>query len=148
MVPSNLRHFKPSEFRHPELVNADFVNWLDSVRDAADTKMILTSDARLLNENRKASGSSSRSLHLSGWAVDMRLPSRAREIWNIVAAVVLRSVTEAELQGELRRRANHELPAITYGSVELELVHGPTDRHIHVGIDKNTSFHELILADD
>lgn len=145
-IPKNLKYFKESEFKYPELMKEWFVYWLDTVRDVANEKFILTSDGRPRNVNAGASGSSSTSLHLVGQAVDMKLPVRSRELWNIVSAVVLRSATSSELRKELERREVHgQLPVM---GVELELVHGPTDRHIHLGVDSRVTFNELILADD
>lgn len=145
MVPTDLHWFRPSEFNHPEHMDTEFVRWLDTVRELAQVPFRLTSDARTPTENAAASGSSPRSLHLLGRAVDMKLPRSSAELWSLVAAVVLRTVPSWSLERELRRREDH--PAAK-GGVELELVHGPRDHHVHLGTNPRTHTHKLILADD
>ena len=53
-ITSDTRFFKLSEFRHPELMDADFVDFLDHVRFEYGNPIILTSDARTPEENRAA----------------------------------------------------------------------------------------------
>jgi len=111
---ASVKHFAAQEFKHPELVNADFLRWLDQVRDVAGVPFHLTSDARTPEENAAASGSSPTSLHLLGRAVDFALPEDVTARYHIVRAVFLCEVSAP-------------------GPIELELVHGPSDHHIHLG---------------
>jgi hypothetical protein len=111
---AGLKHFQVTEFRHPELMNADFLRWLDHVREVAGIPFHLTSDARTPEENAAASGSSPTSLHLLGRAVDFQNPEDVTARYHIVSAIFA---------------CEGRAP----GPIELELVHGPTDHHIHLG---------------
>ncbi len=112
-ITSTLRHFEPSEFKHPELVANDCAVWLDDIREYADFPLVLTSDARTAEENAAASGSSPASLHLLGRAFDLQYPDTPEHVWELVAAVFVVS---------------------GHRSVELELVHSAQDSHVHVGL--------------
>lgn len=109
-----LRHFQPSEFHHPDRMDPAFLVWLDAVRDMAGVPFMLTSDARTQAENAAASGSSPTSLHLVGRAVDFQNPENVTDRYHIVRAIFLCEGTAP-------------------GPIELELVHGPSDHHIHLG---------------
>jgi len=105
------RFFKLSEFRHPELMNADFVTWLNAIREEYGFPIVLTSDGRTPEENAAASGSSPTSRHLVGEAIDMEFPPTANHTWLLVQAV---------------------LQTPTMRPIELELVHSAADAHVHI----------------
>ena len=126
---ATLRWFRASEFRHVELVDFAAAKFLDNVRDRYGAPIVLTSDARTEAENAAASGSSPTSYHLSGRAFDFRLPASAEALWKLVAAVV----AEQHVYG---------------GPVELELVRGPTDRHVHLALMPAGRVSRLVLALD
>ncbi len=121
-----LRHFAESEFNHPEEMAPAFLLLLDNIRDIADTPFFLTSDYRLPDENSRVGGSPT-SLHMAGAAVDFVIsPWDAAGLWSVVRAVAL---VEA-----------------AYGATfELKLAHGPSNRHIHLALQKKGAG-ELILA--
>lgn len=82
-----LRHFTVQEFNRPDLLDNDFVQWLDEVRHKAGVPFRLTSDARDAEHNRKVGGSPT-SLHLLGRAVDFTLRSNdAATQWKVMSAV-------------------------------------------------------------
>jgi len=106
-----LKHFKWREWKHPELMDFAFTQFLDAVRTEYGFPIVLTSDARTPAENAAASGSSPSSRHLVGQAVDIRFPPTANHLWLLVHAVYS------------CQRAS---------PIELELVHGPADSHVHI----------------
>jgi len=108
---ADTRYFKLAEFRHPELMNVDFVLWLNKVRFEYGYPMVLTSDGRTPAENAAASGSVPTSRHLVGEAIDMEFPPTANHLWLLVEAVM--KTMEAR-------------------PIELEIVHGPSDHHVHI----------------
>lgn len=115
MFPTDLVYFARSEFKHPDLMDESFLYWLDSVRSRYGSPLTITSDYRTPEENAVASGSSPTSLHLIGRAVDVQwVPDRERR-WALVAALV-------------------QTASATGAAPELELVNGPTDQHIHIGL--------------
>jgi hypothetical protein len=124
VIRSLLRHFAPTEFRHPELVDDSAAIWLDDIRQHFGAPLTLTSDARIPEENAVASGSSSTSLHLLGRAFDLRWLDDPDALWRFVDAVMLVSGTRP---------------------VELELVNSAQDRHIHLGLYPNGSHHSRLL---
>jgi len=124
MIRSNLRHFDVSEFRHPELVDDTAAVFLDDVRELYGAALIVTSDARTLEENDAAAGSSPTSLHLLGRAFDLRWIDDPEALWRFVDAVYVTAGDRA---------------------VELELVNGPSDRHIHVGLYPNGGHKSRLL---
>ena len=110
-LTNDTRFFALKEFSHPELMDADFVDFLNAVRFEYGNPIKLTSDARTPAENAAASGSSPKSRHLVGQAVDMQFPPTANHLWRLVEAVVHCQRTQP---------------------IELEIVHGPADAHIHL----------------
>jgi hypothetical protein len=124
VIRSTLRHFALSEFRHPELVDDAAAVFLDDVRDLYGGPLIVTSDARTPEENTAAPGHSPTSLHLVGRAFDLRWLADPEALWRFVDAVY---VTAGER------------------SVELELVHGPRDQHLHVGLYPNGAHRSRLL---
>lgn len=64
-----LKHFKPQEFKHPDLIMPEIMFMLDELREDLGFPIIITSDARPGDENKNAGGVSD-SLHLAGEAVD------------------------------------------------------------------------------
>ena len=108
---ATLKHFAWHEWHHPALVDFGFAQFLDAVRTEYGFPLILTSDARTPTENAAASGGSPTSRHLLGQAVDLRFPPTANHLWLLVAAIF---------------HCQRSQP------IELELVHGPSDSHVHL----------------
>lgn len=128
-VPADLKHFRASEFRRPELMHESFVRWLDAVRDRAGVVMVVTDDGR---RGERPAGSVVASLHEQGRAVDLRSRNwTPQEKWAIVSAIV-------------------QLADQAPGKVELETVFDRDgDKHWHLGVDARPGArHELIEADD
>jgi hypothetical protein len=111
MIPTDLRFFTPAEFKHPELVDEHAARLLDAIRGLAGVSLIVTSDARTAEENATAAGSSPTSWHLKGRAFDLRMPESPQAVYRLVRAVVM---------------------VMANTPVELELVRGPDDRHVHL----------------
>lgn len=133
-VPTDLLHFTPGEFHHPELVDESAARFLDAVRTYYGQPLVITSDARTPEENAAASGSSPTSWHLKGRAFDLRMPPFARDLWNLVGAIYRVYGEWKPLHGET--------------SIELELVQGPTDKHIHLALANDGSPNKLELSLD
>ena len=127
MFPA-LRWFQESEFKHPELMDSQFLVFLDDVRQAYGYPLTVTSDGRTPEENAAAPNSSPTSLHLIGRAVDVRFPPTAQHLWDLVRAVQV-------VAGER--------------ATELELV-SPADSHVHIGVwpDGSGRSSVLILQQD
>lgn len=123
----DLRHFLTVEFDHPEEMLPRFLNLLDVVRDIAGIPFRVTSDFRSPEENRVVGGSTA-SLHMRGQAVDFVVwPWNGKNLWKVAKAVAL---VEA-----------------AYGATfELEIAESPSNRHIHLGLQKNKEAGELILV--
>ena len=121
-----LRHFLSVEFTHPEDMQPVFLLLLDTIRDIADTPFWLTSDYRTPDENKIVGGSAT-SLHMAGAAVDFVIsPWNAAGLWAVVRAV-------AAVEAAYR---------VTF---ELEISQSPSDRHIHIGLQKKGAG-ELVLV--
>ena len=117
MLTHDLRYFRLSEFRHPELVNETAAELLDEIRHQYGYPLILTDDARTPDE--KPPGYSPTSLHYKGQAFDLRARDLSPEFWwKLVVAVV--SVAMWVARG-------------AKSGVELELVKSSTDQHVHIG---------------
>lgn len=115
----DLRHFKLSEFKHPELVDETAALLLDEIREQYGQPLVLTDDARTPDE--KPEGYSPTSLHYKGQAFDIRSRDMSKEdMWRLVRAVV--SVAD----WVAGRKA-------TTRGVELEIVSSATDKHVHIG---------------
>lgn len=123
-----LRHFKPSEFKYFERCDPAALAFLDDVRERCGFPLIVTDDWRDARATLP-SGASPTSLHFAGRAFDLRWPSDAEKVWRFVAAVV----KQQEVSGL---------------GVELELVNGPSDRHLHVGVYANARPSRCIVAAD
>lgn len=130
---ASLKHFAPGEWHHGDLVDYSAAVFLDQLREAYGSPLTLTSDARTPAENAAARGSSPTSLHLLGRAFDLRWPGNEAQAWSFLRAFFL---------------ALGWKPPETEKSVELELVHGPTDRHVHLGIFPDARPSRLIVAAD
>jgi len=113
----DLRHFKLSEFRHPELVNETAALILDEIRDQYGEPLTLTDDARTPDE--KPTGYSPTSLHYKGQAFDLR----TRDLTDAQMFKLVGAVYNVALW--LCRGAK--------SGVELEVVSSSTDHHVHVG---------------
>lgn len=127
MTFPKLQYFKESEFRHPERMDPEFLYWLNTVREWAGVPFIVTSDARSMSHNAKIGGSPN-SLHIFNEydsddkvaAIDFTTPKgRARNLqgWQEDLWEINRSIATSNL-GDV--------------AIQLELVQGPTDWHIHV----------------
>lgn len=125
------RWFKPSEFKHPELMDSEFILWLDLIRDRSNVSMFITDDARLPGD--RPSGSSKTSLHFRGRAVDIRSKNwTAEEKWRLSDMI-------------------HLYAAWAPGKVEFELVYDAKtggDKHWHIGVDDKALQHQFIESDD
>ena len=129
-VPSDLTHFQPAEFKHPELMETTFVRWLDRVRDRAAVPMVLTDDGRLPDAPNPTGSAGKHSLHMRGRAVDIRSRDwTAAEKWKVAAAIIA-------------------LASEAPGCVEWEAVYSGTDRHWHLGVNDQATAHTLIEADE
>lgn len=127
---ATLKHFAPSEFKHPDLVDYSAAAFLDRLRDAYGAPITLTSDARTREQNTKAGGSPT-SLHLLGRAFDLRWPGSEQQAWSWLEAYFV---------------ALGWKPPADPRSVELELVHSATDKHIHFGFFPDDRPSRLIVA--
>lgn len=121
-----IRHFHEGEFDHPEEMQPVFLRLLDNIRDIADIPFYITSDYRTPEDNKRVGGSST-SLHMKGAAVDFVIsPWNAVGLWAVIRAI---AAVEA-----------------AYGvTFELKLSYGPSNRHIHLGLQKKGAG-ELILT--
>lgn len=126
-LTTDTKYFKLAEFRHPELMSEEFVTWLNKVRAEYGFPLHLTSDARTPEENLRTSGSSPTSRHLVGQAIDVEFPPTANHVWLLVQAVM--RVADAH-------------------PIELELVHGATDAHVHLAWLPPGRASALIVAAD
>ena len=126
-VPSDLRWFKESEFKHPERVQTDAARFLDAVRHDYGGILMLTSDARTPEENAAASGSSPTSWHLHGRAFDLQWIQNPEALWRFVDSVYL-------VAGE--------------HPVELELVNSRADQHIHLAYLPEGRLSRLLIRAD
>ena len=122
-----LSHFREEEFNYPDEMDQTFLYFLDAVRIRADMPFYLTSDGRTVKTNDAVRGSKN-SLHVftevfRASAVDFVTDGcKARnaqvyysELWRITESVVL-------VKSTLARK------------VQLELVKGPNDWHVHLGL--------------
>jgi hypothetical protein len=127
--PAGLRWFQAGEFRWPDQMDPEFVRWLDAVRGAAGVPMVITDDYRQPQD--APPGTSPSSLHYVGLAVDVRTRTwTPSEYWRVLAAVIA---------------AAERAP----GRITAELVHGPSDRHLHLDcLPGGGSAHRLVLAHD
>ena len=123
---ATLRWFSQKEFKHPELVLYSAAVFLDDVRQLYGAPLYITADARTLEENNAllTSGAKPNSLHLAGRAFDLRFPPTGEALWQLVKAI--QTVAGAR-------------------PVELELVSGPGDSHVHVGL-RDHGASRLVLA--
>lgn len=126
-LTSVLRYFAPPEFKHPGLVDDVAARYLDEVRHRYGFPLVITDDARLPGE--APPGASTTSLHYDGRAFDLRWPGSATKLFHFVEC----AISTANERG-LR--------------IELELVNGLTDKHIHLGVQRPGVENELIVAVD
>lgn len=54
----NIKHFTPSEFKHPENMGREFMQWLDTLRALAGVPMTITSSYRSPAYNAAVGGAS------------------------------------------------------------------------------------------
>jgi hypothetical protein len=130
-LTTDLRYFKLSEFKHPELVDARAGFWLDELREEYGKSMILTDDARPAGVIPP--GGSAKSLHFKGRAFDLRIRHFTwGDLWDFVGAVY---------------RLNARMPPSERG-VELEIVWSTKDKHGHIGFPMDGRRNRLIVAAD
>lgn len=122
-----MRHFAPSEFKHFDRCDPAALAFLDDVRERCGFPLVVTDDARLPED--APSGSSPTSLHYLGRAFDLRWPPSREAVWTFVAAVI----KQQEVSGL---------------GVELELVNGPSDRHLHLGVFPDARPSRCLVAAD
>lgn len=127
MIPPDLRYFKRSEFRQPDLVDNDAARYLDEVRHRYGFPLYLTDDARL--PDQAPPGASKTSLHYDGRAFDLKWIQPAHRLYHFVQCAM-----EAAAERGVR--------------IELELVNSLKDRHIHIGLQRPGVENELIVAAD
>ena len=127
MFPPDLVYFSRGEVQFPDQMDVPFLRWLDRVRGQASVPFVITDDASPTGQMPE--GASHTSLHQRGRAVDIRSRDwMASQYWQVVAAVFF-------------------LADAAPGKIELELVHIPTDQHLHLGVDDNPTAHnKLILS--
>lgn len=117
MITHDLRYFKLSEFKHPELVDPVAASMLDEIRHQYGKELTLTDDARLPGD--RPVGSVADSLHYKGQAFDIRTKDKnAVDLFSLLDAVY--NVSKWIARG-------------TKSGVEVELVSSTTDHHLHVG---------------
>lgn len=120
-----MKHFTEAEFHNFAHMSPEILTLLDDVREMCGVPLRLTSDYRSPAANAAASGSSPTSLHLLGRAVDFVPAVWDREtLFRIVAAVIL-----------CKKDA----------SIELELVQGAADKHVHLGVFPDKRASRLVL---
>lgn len=132
--PTDLTHFKASEFKYPDRMNVPFLRWLDRVRDLAGVPLTLTDDARVDADPEPSGSAGSRSLHHRGCAVDLRSRTlSASQKWQVLNAIVTLAM---------------DTPS--GWKVEFESVYNEDgDKHWHLGLDWNAGkTHEFIEKDD
>lgn len=127
MALPSLRYFRPAEFQHAELVDADAATYLDEVRHRYGFPLYVTDDARVVGD--RPPGSSPSSLHYQGRAFDLRWIQPGHRLYHF---------TKCAMEVAAERRV----------CIELELVNSLTDRHIHIGLQKPGVENELIVAGD
>jgi hypothetical protein len=158
-----LQFFSPDEFKHPEKMDVELLQLLDFTREDAGTPFYITSDYRDPEHNERIGGSPY-SLHIQGNAVDFVTNGcRARdkrlyqkELYQIVYAL-MRNV-ERMLVRDLEMRAGVggaqdarvESMYRDDRKLQLELVQGEDDWHVHLGLYPRGDIHppRLILALD
>jgi hypothetical protein len=130
-----IRHFQASEFRRPADMDAEFMVFLDGVRDAYGHPLTITSDARTVAEEEALPGHAeppSSSLHVADpphfWAraVDSPWIGDARRRWQLAVAV--------------ERVANGR-------GVELEFVPFGANAHLHLGLFRDDRPSVLIFSE-
>lgn len=130
MFPA-LRFFKESEFRHPEVMNVEFLKWLDAWRAMAGVAFVVTDDGRVEGEQNPSGSAGKHSLHMRGLAVDIRSRNwTPAEKWLVARALILVTPT-----------APH--------CVQFEMVYDKDgDQHWHVGVNPSAVVNVLLEADD
>lgn len=130
-----IRHFQASEFRQPADMDAEFMVFLDGVREAYGHPLMITSDARTVAEEEALPGHAEppeSSLHVADppnyWAraVDGPWIPDGTLRWRLAAAV--------------ERVANGR-------GVELEFVPFGHNSHIHIGLFRGTRPSVLIFSE-
>jgi hypothetical protein len=119
-----LEHFLPDEFNAPEKMDKDLLLLLDWIRNDSGVPIIITSDYRDPDHNRRIGGSPS-SHHIHGRAVDFVTPgmrerdkrAAREEMYQILTALF---TTHAD--------NFHDRP------IQLELVMSDKDWHYHIGL--------------
>jgi len=131
-----VRFFKPTEFKNPALMDAEFVYFLDGVRASYGAPLTITSDARTVQQEEALPGHAeppSSSLHVAdpannllARAVDMPWITMGSERWSFAQAVA--------------KVANDR-------AVELEFVPFGANAHIHLGLFRGVRPSVLIFSE-
>lgn len=130
-ITTKLHHFSLGEFHHPELVNDRCAQYLDTLRGLFGQPLVLTDDGRA--PGMLPPGASTSSLHFQGQAFDIRSRDWTPGEWyNFVKAA---------------QQLAASLPPEGAG-IELELVHGPTDTHCHIGFFLDGRPNRLLIRAD
>lgn len=126
MLPP-LEHFSDTEFRNPDLVDADAALYLDEVRDRFGAPLTITDDARLPGDH--PNGSVPTSLHYAGRAFDLAWIQPAPQLARFVEAVIM-------VAGEW---------GVDY---ELGIINSKKDRHVHLALQRPGHPSEIYVAAD
>lgn len=131
MLDHDLRHFKVSEFSHPERVNLTAAEMLDELRDQFGEPLHITDAARVPGEPLPP-GAAGNSLHYVGQAFDLRTKDfTAEQMFRLLSAAINVSLWIARGQKS---------------GVEIEVVSSSTDHHLHIGFFLGArSFNTLIV---
>jgi hypothetical protein len=118
-----VRHFKPGEFNRPEDMDAEFIYFLDGVRDATGDVFPIDSDARTVAEEELLPG------HAEPPSSSLHVADPANNIW--ARAVDTPWVTDATARWRL---AAAVIKVANGRAVELEFVPFGANAHIHLGL--------------
>ena len=113
-----LKYFKKAEFKHPELMDEQFLQFLDTVRGFYGKPLKLNSDGRSLTENIAAKGSAARSAHLLGRAVDIDVDFKDYTAYTGIGTAILLAALKWNVLTKLG----------------FEVVHEDHDSHIHLDL--------------
>lgn len=138
-LTSTLRHFLPSEFRHPDLLEDFAAVLLDEMRDRYGKPIVVTDDGRPLG-SVPPSGGARDSLHY---------PSPAQGLGSRAFDLRTRDKTPGDMYDMIHAAQSlDKLLKPMQKGIEIEIVDGPTDKHLHVGFYLNGHGNKLITRLD
>jgi len=120
-------------WKHRDKMTARFVAWIEMACAKAGVYPPITSDWRDPAANAAASGSSKKSRHLFGEAVDFAIPHVGHGM--IVGPLLVALVREADAAGLMPQ-------------LEIELVASAKDNHLHVALDPSQTAPAIFGASD